>query len=170
MVDLYPSDDEARELFAQYGVTVYDSAGLEEAFVLLFATDVLGDTYRPGSAEMRKLMDSRRRQTLGRLLLDAKDALGLPTDVVRDLSAALEDRNWLIHTFHRETLPDIVNAERRARLVTRLQKMQVRFAQLSDLLMDRVRSGLREKGASPEAIDRETQALLEAIHLAGEGG
>ncbi len=28
-------------------------------------------------------MDSRRRQTVGHLLLDAKDTLGLPTDVVR---------------------------------------------------------------------------------------
>ncbi len=46
--------------------------------------------------------------------------------------------------------------------------MQVKFARLSGFLMDRVRSGLREKGWSPEAIDRETQALLEAIHLAGE--
>lgn len=165
--DLIPDPDQATEVFAAYGLAAFESAALEESIVLLLAIEALASGVGRGSDEMRELMGTRRSKTLGQLLGEARDARLMPAEVVACFSEALEDRNWLIHQFHRELIPEVVNPMRLASLVARLQSMREQFVETGGLAHRLIDERLTQHNVDLAALESETQSLLRRI---AEGG
>lgn len=160
---IYPTDEACAELFKWFGWAVFEAAGLEEALVLLIAIDSCPSPSGRGSPALRELIDHRRTQTFGSLLKEVKASLGLPDPLVDEFNAALVERNRLIHNFHRDCLPEMVNEWRRRELFRKLREAKNRFATLHEKAMDEINHRLRDRGFSPDDIRERTEALLGSI-------
>jgi hypothetical protein len=161
--DLIPDCDQAMEVFAAYGLAAFESAGLEESIVLLLAIEAMVSGADRGSDEMRELMNTRRRKTLGQLLSEAKATQLMPDEVIDRFSEALVDRNWLIHRFHRELIPEVVDPVRLASLVARLRGMREQFVQTGSLAHSLIEDRLTQQNVDIAELESETHSLLRRI-------
>jgi hypothetical protein len=158
--DIIPDSDRAEELFAVFGLTVFESAALEESIVLLMAVSALADRSQRGSGELRTLMTSKRRQTMGTLLKEVRRTRLIPAEVIDRFDDALRDRNWLVHHFHRDAFPQIVSPAGLVALVARLHEMRERFVDAGSVAHALVEERLSAHGVNPTEIERDTKALL----------
>jgi hypothetical protein len=163
-VDGLFNDQECGEMFRLYGWAVFESAGLEEALVLLIAVSSCTSPHDRGTAVIRSLMDRCRKQTLGSILKEARSSLNLPTDLVDQFESALVKRNWLVHRFTGYSVTEMVHPIRRQALFQRLRELRDLFAELHQRAMDEMHDRLRQRGFSPEDIHRETEEYLVAIN------
>ncbi|MGX2030352.1 hypothetical protein [Methylocaldum gracile] len=92
------SDEQEYTRFAiALGMASFQAQSLEHSLVSLFAA-----TSALEPEAVRKLMDTRYNQTLGKLVRDAAKDLQLSTELTMELEDALQKRNWVTHHFFRE--------------------------------------------------------------------
>jgi hypothetical protein len=110
-----------KEFFAALGFALFQAQALEDVLVSLFASSNLSPAK---SGEMiRALMDTRYKQTLGRLVRDASEELELSADLEEKLAAAVEKRNWVAHRFFREFGMASLSEEAQGRAVGKLTEV-----------------------------------------------
>lgn len=167
--DLVPDTDVAMHLFAVYGLAVFESAGLEESIVLLLAIQAMEAGVDRGSEEMRELLTSRRQRTLGRLLGEAGREGLLPGEVVDRFTDALAERNWLIHHFQRELIPEIVDPGRIDALLARLDNMRKRFVETGAMANSLMDERLSQQGTDLHSLEDQAWALVRQLQQEWEG-
>ena len=97
--DFDSESQQIREVFATYGLAMYQAQCLEKQLVV-----VLSGPYSPTPDKLTRgriddLMDTNLEQTFGALAKEVKSRTTLPTDTDEKLDRAVEDRNWLAHHY-----------------------------------------------------------------------
>jgi hypothetical protein len=152
-------DIENGQFFRVYGFTVFTAQALEYSLVNLFAVSKL---HSEGlSISVRDLMDTRYKQTLGKLILDACDSLGLSGRFCDDLRAALLERNWLIHNFFREYGAVGINPEVRKKVIPRLEQARIIIDKSWESVNEETLRRLQDAGMSEEEIQEKIKTSLD---------
>ena len=133
-----PSDEEAKELYAHFGLTFYCSNVLEHG--VANALLVLGLLNGWGGAETKKqwetLVDNHYEssfsQTLGKLIDQLKrytEQFSNVPDILSDLHRCVKERNFLTHHFWREFALHWYTHDGRRAMFNRLEEIRELFLQ-----------------------------------------
>lgn len=95
-------------LLSLLGLALLNAQALEYSIVTLFAINKLLIDGK-WSKDIRNLMKSKYRQTLGKLLNDVSKKIKLKSDIESRLFEALKMRNWVVHNYFREFAPVIAS-------------------------------------------------------------
>jgi len=142
------------------GMASFQAQSLEHSIVSLFAaTFVLNEgMWKP---EVRKIMDTRYSQTLGRLIKDASKSLNLPEALALKLEEALKERNWVTHHFFREYGGLGVNDQLLIGAIVRLENLWPFFETVAGQVNELVVQRRIETGLSREQVLKDIDKALE---------
>ena len=167
MIESDPSDDELSQLMTALGAATFQAQSLEYQVVTLFATcKLMDDKVERGSDTIRKLMDTRYKQTLGRLIRDAASELRLNPQLADQLEVALQDRNWLIHNFYRDFGPVAVSRPLYRAAMERLLSVRSILEETVEAVYEVIvrrfsETGLDEKELATRALHSTSQYVKE---------
>jgi len=88
------------EFFEAYGRAMFGALALEDILITCFAA--LHVPEKESHHTIRKLMDAKYKQALGRIINDFCNKAKAPESLRNIMLTALEARNWLAHHFFRE--------------------------------------------------------------------
>ena len=132
-------DDEnyhRREIYAQFGLAVYLAQVLEHGVVnMLSVTHIRQEA--TSLLDYDERVSAVLRRTFGALITRLGSVLDGDPQLVDDLTAALDKRNYVVHRFWRERVQLTQTVQGRNRLLGELQDLQALFASV-DQRLDRV--------------------------------
>ena len=146
-----PEEEErSQELMAELGLALFVAQAVEFGLVSLLAAAAIRDKRAIPGDEIREIMDTRYRHTLGKLIREAGGKVDLSADAVRFLEIALPARNWLAHHFYRQYAPAAFSEAIHLEAITLVRHARELFeATLDELGRETVRI-LGEAGISEE--------------------
>lgn len=94
-------EQEFKRFAVALGMASFQAQSLEHSIVSLFAATFSMEqaAWKP---KIRTLMETRYKQTLGKLVRDATKKLHLTAELTMELEEALQQRNWVTHHLFRE--------------------------------------------------------------------
>lgn len=147
-----PGEDErAQELLAQLGLAILNAQAVEYGLVSLLAAAAVRDNREVPGEQIRALMDTRFKQTMGRLLTDTARSVGLSADSAESLTVALDARNWLAHHFYRQFALAAFDERLRQRALALLGHARQIFERAQAVLHEEAIRVLAEAGIAEEA-------------------
>jgi hypothetical protein len=152
-----------RELYAQFGLTIYAAQVLEMGVInLLSVVDALPRA--KSQSEYDRLVAELMTRTLGRTVKRLRSLLAHEPQLCTDLESALEQRNYVAHRFWRERVQLVATARGRNRLISELTDIRELFEAVDDKL-DRILFHSAPKNAPTrdsvqEAIAREREMMV----------
>ena len=135
---------------------------LEYSLVALFGFNAMSDGVSSDD-QLRKILDTRFNQTLGRLVHDAAKYLNISPEFAAELEAALKMRNWVVHHFFREygalsSSPSLLNEA-----TTGLEKIWPLFSRTADRVHKLVIEKQLEQGKTKEQIEAEIEERIRSF-------
>jgi hypothetical protein len=164
-----PTSDEAKELYAYFGLAFYCSSVLEHGVAnALMALELLeGRGGARTQAEWETLVDrhyeSSFAKTLGTLIRQLpRHHQRLPelAAMAADFEQSLKERNFLAHHFWREHAEHWFTSEGRTTMVQRLEEARDLFATTDRKLDAAVQPFEARHGITREAVSREMEQIL----------
>lgn len=163
-----PTSDEAKELYAHFGLAFYCSSVLEHgvanALLVLDLLDGRGGakTRSQWEALVDKHFDDSFAKTLGSLMRQLarhRDSLPDLATMSADLERCLAERNFLAHHFWREFAEDWFTSSGRVAMARRLETARDLFSETDAKLEAVVRPIASRHGITKEVLDREMEQL-----------
>ena len=145
------NDDKHNKLLSLLGLALLNAQALEYSIVTLFATNKLLIDGK-WSKDIRHLMKSKYKQTLGKLLNDVSRKINLKSDLKSRLFEALKMRNWVVHNYFREFAPVIASDILTDKAIKKLYKTALFFEQISDEINEINLKLMQQSGKSGEDI------------------
>ncbi len=152
-------DEQVREVYARFGLAVYQAQCLEHGLVnALVFLDLIPNKRRiaKSASEWAALVDSfmeaRFELTLGKMIRALKDITVVPAELRDQLANALSKRNWLAHHYFRERAETFLTQSGRLAMVAELETMQAMFSQADDALDAAVRPARERVGLTDEVL------------------
>ena len=158
--DLDEDDDQAREMYAGFGLAMYYAQVLERALANAITmaqttraefgtrTDSDGATFSKPGAVVDKLVDR-----LGPFVAD-------DVDLVADLEKALDLRTEFAHHFFWKHVVDADSREGRERMIAESEEAKDRFWSTTERLEPVLRRFLESLGISPETYARKVRSEI----------
>jgi hypothetical protein len=163
--DLDDEDYQVREVYAQFGLTVYKAQVLEKGIVNV---TTFGEAVAMGERDPDRfavlydsLWDANFQLTLGPLLKKFRRVVDDDHKLAAELSAALKTRNRLAHTFFWEHAEDMMSFAGREAMLSELLLNLGQFHALDErvdgIMHDRL---VTIAGWTPQQISREIQTKM----------
>jgi hypothetical protein len=96
---LDPESYRIREIYAYYGVTMYQIQCLERTLSLLGATVYNANADSITREQFDAILETNFKKTLGQLIFNIKKSVDLPHDFEEKLTDALKKRNFVAHHY-----------------------------------------------------------------------
>jgi hypothetical protein len=160
---------QVREVYAQFGLTVYLAQVLEKGVVnaVTLAEAIDQHDVRP-SVPFPDLYDTleaaNARLPLGPLLKKFGRYVSEDPALLGSLTGALERRNHLAHHFFWDHANDMMSAAGREEMLAELLLLAEQMHQTDQLVTPVVRRQLRDIGWTDEAFDRAIDDSLQRMH------
>jgi hypothetical protein len=111
--EIDPESAQIREVYARFGLAMYQSQCVEREVAILLATE-----YGPGikaitQAQYSELLESLFRNTLGGLITKLIKSGQIDSNFESTLRKALTQRNWLAHNYFWERAPHFLDEKSR---------------------------------------------------------
>ena len=158
--DIEPGDWLTREVFAHFGLAMYESQVVEHGIVsLVVASGVRDGSYR-ASEETEAAEAEMFRQTMGavkKILLDRRPDIGHLEDL---LIRAVRLRNFLAHQYFRQRAAAFMTEAGQNQMIEELDKATAFFSEVEDKLKALTMQVLEAVGADkhmPEAMEEVRQ-------------
>lgn len=142
-----------QEMTSALGMATFQAQALEYSLVTLHAVTVLKNDNSEKDI-IQKLMDTRYKQTLGRLIKDAFEMLNIPISLQEKLKNALEKRNWVTHHFFRKYGAIGFNVELQKKATQELIEIWLLFETVSDDIHTLTVKRLKDTGKSEVEINK----------------
>jgi hypothetical protein len=154
------ADEEAREVYARYGLAMYFAQVVERAIVNLMIALRLPERGALTRRDIDQFMDEAFTMTFGRLLQELR-RMGQSTHFLqRDLDYARDMRNWLAHRYFRDRAVQFMSPAGRVVMLQELDDATKLFLQVNEHL-ERLSSEARAaNNIGDEAVRREYEQLL----------
>lgn len=119
---LETAEGQKNAVFACFGSAVQHAQLFEQGLERFIGA------YNTITSESLRTDDIGRKMTMGQLLHRVRQYVTTNSDSIeKDFTAALEQRNYLIHRFFLERAREVSSGEGRLRLLSELLRMQARF-------------------------------------------
>ena len=158
-------EEQSRDVYAHYGLTMYLAQVLEYAIVSAFVILRLPEKQKYTREDIDDLMDGRFKKTLGMLLKTLRDEMTLPETLEATLSQALARRNFLAHHYFRERAEQFVTREGRAKMIVELQIDQQLFQSADTALSGVLRPMRIANGLTDQALDERYHRMCEKLGI-----
>ena len=152
------ADWHVREVFAAFGLAIYESNCLEQGLQILLLT-AWSDRALTGRGYTVSL-ESLSRRTFGQLLLLAKSRPNSDATLIGLLESALETRNRLAHRYFEEHAAAFMFADGQERMRTELHDTAERLQALHSSISLLVRRWGQERGVGEQDYDQAERDLL----------
>ncbi len=153
-------EQSAKDMAMALGMASFQAQALEYSLVSLHAATALHKNQLDRTM-IQSLMDTRYKQTLGKLIKDAFSQLEIPEELKEKLEDALEKRNWVTHHFFREYGAVGHSQELQQKATSLLNETWPFLEQVSDSVHNLVVQRLRESGKSDIEINDGIQHAIE---------
>lgn len=122
--------EENNQLLSLLGLSLFQAQALEYSIVTLFAINKILDDGK-WTIEVRSLMDSKCKQTLGKLINEVSKKIDIDSNLKAELYEALELRNWIVHRFYREYGVAGLSHKLRSKAIKKVHKIAFYFEEVS---------------------------------------
>ena len=154
-----PEGNDAKEVFAFYGLAAYYGQVLEKGIIIMLV--VLRSAGIPMTqGQVDDLFVKYDRRTLGWLLKEARSLVAISLDVEKVLDEALMMRNELIHHFFAEHSAAFKTEIGSEEMIEELRRMTALFREADNAIDSIYEPILRRAGIDEERIQMEAEALL----------
>lgn len=158
--EIDPESHHIREVYARYGLAMYQAQCVERQIAILLATE-----YGPGPkkitrAQYDELLQSHFERTLGGLLRELGKSISLPTDFEKTLRVALEKRNWLAHKYFWERVGHFVSSKGRDKMIMELQEASDYFERLDAKLTEIAESWARRHNVTSKDLQEALEKII----------
>jgi hypothetical protein len=160
ILQLDPESDQIREVYARYGLAMYQAQCVERQLAILLASE-----YGPGPRKITRsqydqLLQSHFERTLGGLLHHLEKAISLPSDFEKTLRIALEKRNWLAHRYFWERAGHFVSGKGRSKMILELQEAIDYFENLDTKLTEISDAWARSHNITSKDLERALERII----------
>ena len=149
--------DQIREVFARFGLAIYQAQCLERQLALILATK-----YGPGptSAEFDGMLEDLFSRTLGTLVIEIRTVAHLSGDEEKRLQQGLNTRNWLTHRYFWERSIELLSESGRASMIEELQDAADSLHSLDELFTVKTIEWAEHIGVTQQLVDKEVERLV----------
>lgn len=160
MNDLESRSEQIKEVFAQFGLAMYQAQCVERQLAILLAT-----AYGPGPKRMTRsqyadLLASLFQKTFGGLFQTLRKAVAIPDDFEAVLRNALDKRNWLAHHYFWERAGHFMTESGRRMMIDELSRIALELDDIDQKLIQISREWMGKIGMSEEALQAEMDKLI----------
>ena len=141
------------------GMASFQAQSLEHSLVSLYASTFILENSK-WDLEVREIMDSRYKNTLGRLIRDAEKKLSIPKELAVHLEKALIERNWVTHHFFREYGAVGMSKKLLREATERLEELWPYFEHVASLVNELVIQRRVESGITREQVEKNIERAL----------
>ena len=156
-------DEHVREVYAHFGLAVYQAQVLEHSLVNAMVILKLPERNRITRTDIDDFMGQEFQKTLGNLVNDLKKYTTLPPGLEKLLSSALKTRNWLCHHYFRERAEDFMMLNGRSGMIIELDDSRDLLIEADSALNALVRPLAAQFGITEATIEAELEAMLLAL-------
>ncbi len=162
---LDPESEQIREVYADYGLAMYEAQCLERFLAILLAS-------QHGVTNVNRwILDERFADNFSATLgILAKRFAEFARDEDRPLAnlvtAAVDDRNWLAHHYFWERSIEFYSAEGREKMLAELLKLANDFENLHEQVSNRTKAFLQSRGVGEDFLNEVRDKLLAGIEPA----
>lgn len=160
-----PHDEQVREVYARYGLAMFQAQVLEHGMVNAMLVLSLLPTIRTfkddaaWEAAFDRFYDVELAKTFGNMLNRLEPLDGFPPDLLTRLRAAKLQRDHLAHRFFREHDIDFMTADGRTKMIAECENIIVLFRDL-DRKVEAFAKPERERfGITDEWIDKHVRMM-----------
>jgi len=162
-MNLDMESEHIREVFAHYGLALYQAQCLEKEIGIL-----LSGPYAPAPNRMSRwryddLLDSNFEQTFGQLVRRLREAAKLSSPVEQKLRHAVGTRNWLVHDYWWDRSGEFTTARGRQKMLAELSEFIALFEELDAFFSAASREWMSDKGIDQEVLDVEMAKYLSGV-------
>lgn len=156
-----------KEVYARFGLAVYYAQVLEHGLAnALLILDLIPNrrhlaiSREQWGADVDAFMDQNFAATMGRLVRELRRVTDVPPDVEAQLKKALEDRNWLVHSYFRDRSDEFMSYRGRERMLQEIDEFRNRLV-AADRRLEEITAPVRQRaGITDELLEREYRRRL----------
>ena len=152
--------DQIREVYARFGLAVFQAQCLEKELALLLAMKHCPDPTRISRAEFDKIFKRLFLRTFGQLVNEIETLIKLSEDEKEKLKKALSKRNWLAHEYFWERSVEVLSEPGRASMIEELQEAADYFDDLDEFFSAKTVELAEAIGVTQESVAKELERLL----------
>ena len=152
--------EEVREVFARYGLAIYQAQCLERQLSLILATRYGPGPTRISGEELDENLEGLFSRTLGHLVQQIRTLEELSDEEEGQLHEALRKRNWLVHGYFWERAVEFLSESGRASMIRELAEAADFFDALDELFTNRTMEWGATVGITEQSVDQELQRLI----------
>lgn len=161
MQELDPVSEEIKEVYAQYGLAMYQAQCVERQLAILLATK-----YGPGirkitRVEYDEILQSLFAKTFGGLINKLRKTIEIPDNFEKSLKQALEYRNWLAHHYFWERAGHFMSTIGRTKMIEELQEIVDFLHSFDHELISVSTAWAKKNGVSEDVINQERERLIQ---------
>jgi hypothetical protein len=141
-----------REVFANYGLTMYHIQCLERTLAMLGSTVYNPDADHITRSQYDAILEDNFKKTLGQLISKIKKSVDLPDDFEKKLADALEKRNFVTHRYFWERAMKFSHTRGQEEMLAELIQLSDYFENMDRELTLVQRKWSNAKGVTDDAI------------------
>ena len=157
-MDLEPEQN--REVFARFGLAMYQAQCLERQLAIILATKHSPDPSRVAPEELEETFELQFSKTFGKLVEEIGKLVQLSDDECGRLNEALVKRNWLAHRYFWERAYDILTERGRAKMIQELQEVSDFLSSLDAVFTCRTFNIIERFGISEQTVNKEIERTI----------
>src|SRR5438034_1310074 len=158
MTELDPDSEQIREVYAQYGLAMYQAQCVERCIAMLLSL-MQAHPRTTTRAVYSELIDRLFASTIGTLVHQIAVSAGTAPDLHTRLKDALAKRNWLAHNYFWDRAGHFPTERGRQKMIAELQSIASEFEALDTELEPLY----QELGRRAGVRESDTQKYLEEI-------
>ena len=152
--------EQVKEVYAHFGLAMYQAQCLEQQLALILATKYGPGPTKISIVDFEHLLDGLYTRTLGQLVREIGKLASLSEDEEGSLQQALSKRNWLAHRYFSDRSVDFLSESGRDMMVEELREVSEFFHSLDELFTQRTMEYVETLGITQELIDQQLERLL----------
>lgn len=156
-----PESSQIREVYAQFGLTIYQVQCFERTLAILLSIVYGPDPQKVTRLQYERLLGRHFQKTLGNLINQLRKFVTISQQLEITLSKALQKRNWLIHHYFWERAITFVGEEGRESMIEELQGVAKFFEDVDSKFTAIVEEYGKKQGITEEVIQRTIQKLID---------
>lgn len=154
-----PEDSSSKEVFAFFGLCMYNAQVLERGLVNLTVGLRLKSLTQLTSSDIDKIFDEMGLRTLGQLIADLRKKVKVSIDLEKSLAKAKKDRNYIAHRFFYIHSFNFLSDDGRSQMIEELRHLSEYF-QSVDIRVENITHALWEHlGITDEMVQVELEKM-----------
>ena len=158
-----PNVEQIREVYARFGLAMYQANCLERQVAILLAAHYIGELPRISEEEISTILENLFSKTFGQLVNEITTVAQLSEEEQTGLRHALEKRNKLAHRYFWERAVELLSDAGRSAMIEELDGDAHFMDTLDDLLTKRTMEWYEKFGITEDMVDEQLERLVKGL-------